>query len=248
MQRVMKLSAAQVYKGGEPCDITGNPRETEVHFVCAEAGKDGIVGMRETATCHYQLTFSSARICSHPSFHTPQVPVHHVLCTLDGDSAAAAAAAEAPADGEGGAPEGEASPPAGGAEDPAVAEDGEDPSSSLEDLRQAIKEVGEGLGVNMTSLETALLNTDGGVTDKVAASQKAAAAAESAARAESGAAIAEQPRVKSDKGEGKFVVGPPAPAQRDPEEEVFYYEDQDEEDEDDFEEQDFSRSGMHAEL
>ena len=242
-----------MYKGGEPCDITGEPRKTEVRFVCSEASKEGITGMRETATCQYRLTFSTPKLCTHPAFRAPQAPVHHVLCTLAADSAAAAAAAAVavPGDGDGdggAAVEGEADPPPSGEEDPAVAaEGGSSPESSMADLQQAIKDVGEGLGVNTSLLESALINTDGGVANQVAAGQKAAAAAQSAAEAASEPVNAEEPKITAEKGNRESVVGPPAPPERDPDEEVFYYDDdgEGEEEEDDL---DFSRSGMHAEL
>ncbi len=163
-----------MYTGGEPCDITGKPRQTEVRFMCSEGAKDAITNLREVATCQYRLTFSTARICGHPAFRAPEAPVHHVMCMLDADSASESSrAASAPGDagGDGGAPAEEEEPlvaGGGGAGDLGGAEEeGGAPSGSLEDLRQAIKFVGEDLGVNTTSLETALLNAHDGEPDQV---------------------------------------------------------------------------------
>ena len=80
----------QVYDGGEPCDITGQARSTEVRFVCAADAKDAIASIREAATCRYTLVFATPRLCAHPGFVTPEAPVHYVLCSLaegPGDSA-----------------------------------------------------------------------------------------------------------------------------------------------------------------
>jgi hypothetical protein len=67
---------AQVYNGGEPCDVTGKPRETEVRLVCSEDGKEMVASLRESATCRYTLVFTTPRLCSHPAFHTPEPPMH----------------------------------------------------------------------------------------------------------------------------------------------------------------------------
>lgn len=77
---------AQVYSGGEACDITGKRRETEVHFVCSEEGKEGIKSIREHATCQYTLVFASPRVCKHPGFQIPKQPVHTIVCGRLGGS------------------------------------------------------------------------------------------------------------------------------------------------------------------
>ncbi|BDA50418.1 probable protein OS-9 at N-terminal half [Coccomyxa sp. Obi] len=247
---------SQMYTGGEPCDITGKPRQTEVRFMCSEGAKDAITSLREVATCQYRLTFSSGRICGHPAFRAPEAPVHHVMCMLDADSATdSSRVAGVPGDAaEGGqTPAGEEDPQlasGGRAGDPgAVVEEGA-PSGSLEDLRQVIKDVGEDLGVNTTSLETALLNAHDGEPDQVPGDVEAAAAAQSRDKVETAADVAKEPKAKAAGGSRDAVVGPPAPQNRDPDEELFYYDDGVEEDEEDEEldEHSFTRSGMHAEL
>lgn len=73
-----------MYIGGEACDITGKQRETEVHFVCSEEGKEGIKNIREHATCQYTLVFATPRLCKHPGFQIPKQPVHTMLCSRQG--------------------------------------------------------------------------------------------------------------------------------------------------------------------
>ncbi len=80
------MPVAQVYAGGEACDITGKLRETEVHFVCSEEGKEGIKSIREHATCQYTLVFASPQLCKHPGFQIPKQPVHTIVCSRQGGS------------------------------------------------------------------------------------------------------------------------------------------------------------------
>ena len=87
-------AAAQVYSGGEPCDVTGAPRRTEVRFGCGEAaGRDALSGLREPATCSYVLHLATPRLCGHPAFRVAEPPVRAILCSpLRPDGAAPAAA------------------------------------------------------------------------------------------------------------------------------------------------------------
>lgn len=80
------MPVAQVYAGGEACDITGQLRETEVKFVCSEEGKEGIKSIREHATCQYTLVFATPRLCKHPGFQIPKQPVQTVVCSRPGSS------------------------------------------------------------------------------------------------------------------------------------------------------------------
>ena len=80
------VPVAQVYAGGEACDITGQHRETEVQFVCSEEGKEGIKSIREHATCRYTLVFATSRLCKHPGFQIPKQPVQTIVCSLPGGS------------------------------------------------------------------------------------------------------------------------------------------------------------------
>lgn len=72
----------QMYAGGEPCDVTGEPRQTEVRFGCGEAaGRDVLSGLREPATCRYVLHLSTPRLCGHAAFRVAEPPVRAILCS-----------------------------------------------------------------------------------------------------------------------------------------------------------------------
>lgn len=66
-------SAAQryhshLYTNGTRCDLTNEPRETEVRFVCADTGNNIINSITEAPTCKYTLIFHAPVLCKHPSF------------------------------------------------------------------------------------------------------------------------------------------------------------------------------------
>ncbi|KAK9814659.1 hypothetical protein WJX72_009344 [[Myrmecia] bisecta] len=71
---------SNMYTNGEPCDITGQHRETEVRYLCSEDGQDQIASIKEPATCHYLLTLHTPRLCKHPQFHLPEPPLAHIVC------------------------------------------------------------------------------------------------------------------------------------------------------------------------
>ncbi len=86
-----------MYSGGEPCDVTGAPRQTEVRFGCGEAaGRDALSGLREPATCRYVLHLATPRLCAHPAFRVAEPPVRAILCSpVDGGGRADGAEAGA---------------------------------------------------------------------------------------------------------------------------------------------------------
>eukprot|EP00250_Pteridium_aquilinum_P022967 c25969_g1_i1 orf=514-1389(-) len=66
-------SAAQryhshLYTNGTLCDLTSEPRETEVRFICSDTGSNMISSITEVSTCKYTLTFNAPVLCKHPSF------------------------------------------------------------------------------------------------------------------------------------------------------------------------------------
>ena len=80
---------------------------------------------------------------------------------------------------------------------------------------------------------------------------EAAAVAQSTDKVDAALDGAKEPKSKAALGGSRgAVVGPPVPQDRDPDEELFYYDDGLEDDEEDEEpdEHTFTRSGMHAEL
>ncbi len=103
-----------MYSGGEPCDVTGAPRQTEVRFGCGEAaGRDALSGLREPATCRYVLHLATPRLCAHPAFRVAELPVRAILCSpVDGGGRAGGAggAGSREAGAEDGAEDGGAGP------------------------------------------------------------------------------------------------------------------------------------------
>ncbi|XP_051985578.1 protein OS-9 isoform X2 [Xyrauchen texanus] len=65
-QHKLKRYHSQSYVNGSKCDLNGNPRETEVRFVCEEGSSDFIVRVDEPQSCHYVLTVHTSRTCQHP--------------------------------------------------------------------------------------------------------------------------------------------------------------------------------------
>lgn len=74
---------SEMYDGGEPCDVTGRPRQTEVRYICGSAAPEDIVGyMEETSTCTYIVNVVSPRLCNLPGFRVTAPPVEAVLCQV----------------------------------------------------------------------------------------------------------------------------------------------------------------------
>ncbi|GMH04582.1 hypothetical protein Nepgr_006422 [Nepenthes gracilis] len=58
---------AHIYSNGSTCDLTNQPRETEVRFVCSEP-RAMISSITEISTCKYALTVQAPMLCRHPLF------------------------------------------------------------------------------------------------------------------------------------------------------------------------------------
>ncbi len=85
---------AHVFTNGTPCDLTGEPRSTEVRFVCPPEGGAAVAtaaageppaahfieSVKEPTTCRYVLTFSTPLICQHAAFRVEEAPVAHIKC------------------------------------------------------------------------------------------------------------------------------------------------------------------------
>ncbi|WJZ98218.1 hypothetical protein VitviT2T_016761 [Vitis vinifera] len=68
---------AHQFTNGTICDLTNEPRETEVRFVCSEP-RAMISSITELSTCKYALTFQSPMLCKHPWFQEER-PVWHII-------------------------------------------------------------------------------------------------------------------------------------------------------------------------
>ncbi|EGD77823.1 hypothetical protein PTSG_12809 [Salpingoeca rosetta] len=74
---------SRVHGGGDACDLTGRPRETEVRFICSKGLgiPDGIVQVDETSTCKYMLVFASRALCASEEFVEKEEPEHPIVCS-----------------------------------------------------------------------------------------------------------------------------------------------------------------------
>ncbi|CAI0388759.1 unnamed protein product [Linum tenue] len=70
---------AHQYTNGTLCDLTNQPRETEVRFVCSEP-RAMISSITELSTCKYALTVQSPMLCKHPLFQEERPVWHTINC------------------------------------------------------------------------------------------------------------------------------------------------------------------------
>ncbi|XP_028402326.1 protein OS-9-like isoform X2 [Dendronephthya gigantea] len=67
------------YSNGTVCDITGNPRKTEVRFFCGSQANDFISRIDEDSTCDYIINVYTDKLCSHSLFRPPSPPKKHSI-------------------------------------------------------------------------------------------------------------------------------------------------------------------------
>ncbi|KAL2464435.1 Protein OS-9-like protein [Forsythia ovata] len=72
---------AHLFNNGTLCDLTNQPRETEVRFVCSEP-KAIISSITELSTCKYALIFQCPMLCKHPSFQEERPVSHTIHCNV----------------------------------------------------------------------------------------------------------------------------------------------------------------------
>ena len=66
---------AQWYTNGSKCDLTGQPRQTELRFVCNEAAVQDFIGdIFEPQSCEYAIVVHTSRLCTVPWLRPPQEP------------------------------------------------------------------------------------------------------------------------------------------------------------------------------
>ncbi|KAG8372662.1 hypothetical protein BUALT_Bualt12G0089900 [Buddleja alternifolia] len=70
---------SHMFTNGTLCDLTNEPRETEVRFVCSEP-RAMISSITELSTCKYALTFQCPTLCKHPLFHEERPVSHTIHC------------------------------------------------------------------------------------------------------------------------------------------------------------------------
>ncbi|KAK9947462.1 hypothetical protein M0R45_003086 [Rubus argutus] len=69
------------YTNGTTCDLTNQPRETEVRFVCSEP-KAMINSITEISTCKYAVTIQCPTLCKHPLFQAERPVWQTIHCNV----------------------------------------------------------------------------------------------------------------------------------------------------------------------
>ncbi|KAF5459263.1 hypothetical protein F2P56_023223 [Juglans regia] len=72
---------AHQYTNGTMCDLTNQPRETEVRFVCSES-RAMISSLTELSTCKYALTVQCPTLCKHLLFQEERPVWHTINCNV----------------------------------------------------------------------------------------------------------------------------------------------------------------------
>ena len=81
---------AHAFVGGSACEDVGDAyretkRRSEVRFVCAEDGAEGVSSVEEPATCRYVLTFRTPLACEVEDLRPKRPGVERITCSLVDD-------------------------------------------------------------------------------------------------------------------------------------------------------------------
>ncbi|KAF2349179.1 Glucosidase II beta subunit-like, partial [Trinorchestia longiramus] len=71
---------------GTICELSGNPRVTDVLYVCYEHGRNDVYSVKETSTCEYEIVILTDALCQHPLYKKKEkqnIPIH-CLSTMPG--------------------------------------------------------------------------------------------------------------------------------------------------------------------
>jgi endoplasmic reticulum lectin 1 len=71
---------SELYSGGDSCDLTGNPRTTEVRYICDKEALHAMGSMQEQSICNYLVVVHTSLLCSHPDFLTQTAVTHKIAC------------------------------------------------------------------------------------------------------------------------------------------------------------------------
>uniref|UniRef100_A0A0D6R9F1 Protein OS-9 homolog n=1 Tax=Araucaria cunninghamii TaxID=56994 RepID=A0A0D6R9F1_ARACU len=71
---------AHIYTNGTICDLTNEPRETEVRFMCSESNRALIQSIKEISTCKYALIVQCPMLCKHPLFQEERPTWYNINC------------------------------------------------------------------------------------------------------------------------------------------------------------------------
>mmetsp|Transcript_12532 Transcript_12532/g.18943 ORF Transcript_12532/g.18943 Transcript_12532/m.18943 type:complete len:629 (+) Transcript_12532:43-1929(+) len=73
--------ASIVYHNGDDCDLTHEPRSTQIQFRCApHLEHSQLVKSREDPSCHYIAQVDTPLLCQHPDFRIPTAPSLEIVC------------------------------------------------------------------------------------------------------------------------------------------------------------------------
>mmetsp|Transcript_21349 Transcript_21349/g.55733 ORF Transcript_21349/g.55733 Transcript_21349/m.55733 type:complete len:500 (+) Transcript_21349:168-1667(+) len=72
--------------GGDLCDLTKQPRTTEVRFVCDQDMLHAFESISEVSTCNYLIVIQTSMVCQHPKFAADATESKKALCVGDADS------------------------------------------------------------------------------------------------------------------------------------------------------------------
>ncbi|KAK7080147.1 Protein OS-9 [Halocaridina rubra] len=70
---------SQFYVNGTKCDLTGEPRRTEVRFHCEDGAGDYIQRVDEPESCRYIVTVATTRVCHHPYLRLQSTRTPHAI-------------------------------------------------------------------------------------------------------------------------------------------------------------------------
>ncbi|XP_063873973.1 protein OS-9-like isoform X1 [Scylla paramamosain] len=70
---------SQFYVNGTKCDLTGEPRSTEVRFHCEDGVGDYIQRVDEPESCRYVVTVATTRVCHHPYLRLQVARSPHII-------------------------------------------------------------------------------------------------------------------------------------------------------------------------
>ena len=73
--------ASILYDNGDTCDLTKEPRKTEIQFRCGlNIEHSELIKSREDPSCEYIAQVETPLLCGHPDFKIPSAPSYEIVC------------------------------------------------------------------------------------------------------------------------------------------------------------------------
>eukprot|EP00027_Filamoeba_sp_ATCC50430_P007998 CAMPEP_0168548054 /NCGR_PEP_ID=MMETSP0413-20121227/4360_1 /TAXON_ID=136452 /ORGANISM="Filamoeba nolandi, Strain NC-AS-23-1" /LENGTH=277 /DNA_ID=CAMNT_0008578339 /DNA_START=156 /DNA_END=989 /DNA_ORIENTATION=+ len=80
-KKYFKNYFSEKYTGGTTCDLTGDKRQTEVRYYCAnDKTTSSIIDIKEPFSCNYIMMISTPLLCKHPSYKPKKEVVETIYC------------------------------------------------------------------------------------------------------------------------------------------------------------------------